>query len=211
MEEVEWWEFDTVEELAEQVVGDVGFVIESAAEGHGGARIALPGRDLPQPLYKALLTAKALDWSRVTIVPTHEGGPGQGAALTAMFGAKGATVIDFGGEVAAANKRLAELHWPLDLVLLAVADDGSVAGIGPADLDAAMTAPRGRNLIAARGGVSLTAGAITSARAIMLVVHGREQRDVVERAIKDGPLSAAPIGRVLAEIDGAVDIFWSAE
>lgn len=210
MEEIEWWEFDTVEELAEQVAGDIGFVVESAAEGHGGARIALPGRELPQPLYKALMTAKALDWSRVTIVPTHEVS-GQSKALTAMFGPKKATILDLDGGAPDVNARLAELHWPLDLALLTVGEDGSVAGIVPDNLDAALTAPRGRHAVASGQGVSLTAGAIASARASMIVLTGAQQRETVERALKDGPLSSLPIGRVLAEIDTAVDIFWSAE
>jgi 6-phosphogluconolactonase len=37
MDEIEWWEFDTAAELAEQVVGDIGFVIESAVGAHGNA------------------------------------------------------------------------------------------------------------------------------------------------------------------------------
>ncbi len=47
MDEVEWWEFDTPAEMAEQVAGDIGFVIESATEGHAGARLALPGGRTP--------------------------------------------------------------------------------------------------------------------------------------------------------------------
>ena len=30
MAEVEWWEFDSAAEMAEQVAGDIAFVIESA-------------------------------------------------------------------------------------------------------------------------------------------------------------------------------------
>ena len=210
MDEVEWWEFDTPAELAEQVVGDIGFVLESAAEGHGGARIAMPGRDLPKELYRALLTAKGLDWSKVTIVPTHDStsGAGQAEALQAMFGAKGANVVELadGG----ADVRLGELHWPLDLALLAVGADGSVGGIRPAIAEPALSAPRARRAVTIGDGVTLTAASLNSARAVMIVLEGAEQRAVVERAIKDGPLSAAPIGRVLAEIDAGVDIFWTA-
>lgn len=210
MDEVEWWEFDTPAELAEQVVGDIGFVLESAAEGHGGARIAMPGRDLPKELYKALLTAKGIKWSDVTIVPTHDGeaGASQSEALQAMFGAKGANVLDLvgvGGDI-----QLAELHWPLDLVLLSVGADGGVAGIRPgAAAEPALSAPRARRAVAAGSGMTLTAASLSAARAVMIVLEGGEQRAVVERAIKDGPLSAAPIGRVLAEIDAGVDIFWT--
>ena len=40
MDEIEWWEFESRAEMAEQVAGDIGFVIESAIEAHGDARVA---------------------------------------------------------------------------------------------------------------------------------------------------------------------------
>jgi 6-phosphogluconolactonase len=45
----------------------------------------------------------------------------------------------------------------------------------------------------------------------MIVVAGAEKRAMLEQAIKEGPLSSVPIGRVLAAIDSPIDIFWSAE
>jgi 6-phosphogluconolactonase len=221
VDEIEWWEFDTPEELAEQAVGDIGFVIDSAVEAHGSARLALPGRDGPQELYRALLAAKSVDWSRVTLLPTHDAlaGPVNGQALQALFGAKGAHVIslvengagDAAGAGRSADARLGELHWPLDLVLLTVGPGGQVAGIAPGSgMDAALSGPKGRRAVGTDSAVTLTAGAIASARAVMLVLSGPEQRQLVERAIKDGPLSSAPIGRVLAEIETSVDIFWAA-
>jgi 6-phosphogluconolactonase len=221
MDEIEWWEFETPAELAEQAVGDIGFIIDSAVEAHGGARIALPGRDGPQDLYRALLNAKGIAWPKVTLLPTHEAlsGPVNGETLRALFGAKGAYLVPLldgeasdAQEVARqADSRLGEIHWPLDLVLLTVGDDGQVAGIAPGpDMDAAVSGPRGRRVVGIGGGVTLTAGAIASARAVMLVLTGPEQRRIVEQAIKDGPLSASPVGRVLASIDAAIDIFWTA-
>jgi 6-phosphogluconolactonase len=44
----------------------------------------------------------------------------------------------------------------------------------------------------------------------MLVLTGDDKRALVEQAIKDGPLSPLPIGRVLAEAEQAVDIHWMA-
>jgi 6-phosphogluconolactonase len=217
MDEIEWWEFDTPAELAEQAVGDIGFVIDSAVEAHGGARIALPGRDGPQELYRALLASKGIDWSKVTLLPTHERKNGaNGQALQALFGPKGAEIVSLGGEGAedagrAVDARLADMRWPLDLVLLTVGADGQAAGIVPGpEMDAAVSGPKGRRAVGSGGGVTLTAAAIASARAVMLVLSGPEQRELVERAIKDGPLSALPIGRVLADIDTSVDIFWAA-
>ena len=57
--------------------------------------------------------------------------------------------------------------------------------------------------------VTLTGGAILSARTILITVTGQEKRDLLEQAIADGQSSKLPIGRVLAEIDQPIDIHWA--
>src|SRR3954466_6523654 len=72
MDEIEWWEFDSAKELAEQAAGDIGFVIESALEAHGDARVALPGEDGLAPVFSALAKSKGFDWSKVSLLPTAD-------------------------------------------------------------------------------------------------------------------------------------------
>ncbi|HEY0625605.1 MAG TPA: 6-phosphogluconolactonase [Allosphingosinicella sp.] len=234
MEEVEWWEFDTAAEMAEQAAGDICFVIESAIEAHGGARIAVPGGSTPDPVFRALLEKK-VDWSKVTILPTDDrlvplnDVLSHYCKLESLFGPEGANVVPLVDEGVLdnyreagrlADERLKELQWPLDLVWLNIGLDGHTAGIfqGP-DFDRAITGPRERMAVGVHPSpmpqeapvdrVTLTAAAVSSARAVMLVVNGHGKREVLEEAIKEGPLSSKPIGRVLAEIDAAVDIFWN--
>jgi 6-phosphogluconolactonase len=236
MEEIEWWEFDSAAEMAGQVAGDIGFVIESAVAAHGSARIALPpGREY-EVIHAALAARKDIDWAKLTLVPTDDRlvpstdeSSGYGA-LARTFGGKGATIValadenalgDYGEAGRLADARLATLEWPLDLVWLGVGADGHSLGMfaGP-DLDRALSGPRERRAVgvrpdpmpagAAGDRVTLTASAVSSARAVMVTLFGDEQRSVLESAIKDGPLSDKPIGRLLAEIDSPVDIFWSA-
>ena len=230
MDEIEWWEFDSGSELAEQAAGDIGFVIESALEAHGGARIALPGHGAPDALFSALLQNRSIDWKRVTILPTDDRlAPldHQDSAfrkLQGMFAATGAEIVSLVDEAALddvreagrlADARLSLLNWPLDLACLAVGSEGHVAGMLPGpDLQAALSGPRERRAVGLRpeGGeplVTLTAAALSSARAVMLVLDGSEKREVLERAIREGPLASAPVGRLLAAIDAPVDIFWS--
>lgn len=237
MEELEWWEFDTPAEMAEQVAGDIGFVIESAVEAHGGARIALPGGRAPDILFPALLKNKSIDWTKVTILPTDDrlvpldDELSNYSKLQKAFGKTGAEIISLVDEAVLgdpmeagrlADSRLAQLHWPLDLVCLGMGTDGHTASILPGpDLEKALTGPRERRVVGVHPNpmppeapverVTLTASAITSARAVMIVLTGDEKRRVLEAAIKEGPLSTAPIGRLLAELDAAIDIFWSAE
>ena len=236
MDEVEWWEFESPAQMAEQVAGDIGFVIESAIEAHGGARLAVPGGKTPDVVYEALLKNKAIDWSKVTLIPTDDRLVGLDDALSnhaklqGYFGTTGAEIVSLVDEVALgdyreagrlADERLKLLHWPLDLVWLGMGADGHTASIFPGpDLDHAISAPRERRAVGVRPDplppeapverVTLTVSALSSARAVMVTITGAEKRRVLEEALKEGPLSSKPIGRVLAEIDAATDIFWTA-
>jgi 6-phosphogluconolactonase len=57
--------------------------------------------------------------------------------------------------------------------------------------------------------ITLSRAAIVSAKALMIAVTGDAKRKVIEAAIKQGPASAYPIGRVLADAELPVDIHWS--
>jgi 6-phosphogluconolactonase len=237
MDEIEWWEFDNAREMAEQAAGDIGFVIESAVEAHKGARIALPGGEAADLICGQLARSKAIDWSKVTVMPTDDRLVPLGDALShyrkleGFFAAKGAEIVSLVDEAALgdrqeagrlADARLSLVGWPLDLACLTMGDDGHTAGIFPGpDFERAVAGPRERRAVGVRPEsmpreapverVTLTAAALSSARAIMIVIAGAEKRRLLEQAIKEGPLSSAPIGRVLAAVEAPIDIFWSAE
>ena len=234
MDEIEWWEFDSPAEMAEQVAGDIGFIIESALQAHGGARIAVPGGRTPDIIYEALLANKAIDWAKVTLIPTDDrlvplDDPRSNyARLNGYFGRKGTNIISLVDEASLddyreagrlADQRLGMLDWPLDLVWLGMGPGGHTASLFPGpDLDRAIAGPRERRAVGVRPDpmpvgaavdrVTLTSAAIASARAVMIAITGEEKKKVLEQAIREGPLAGAPIGRVIAELDVPIDIFW---
>src|ERR1041385_5931596 len=71
MIEAEWWEYDSLDELADAVAGDVGFIVESAIDARNASLIAVPGGRTGPTIFPKL-AAQNQQWKRVTIVPTDD-------------------------------------------------------------------------------------------------------------------------------------------
>ena len=231
MIEAEWWDYDSVDELADAVAGDVGFIVESALDARGACLLALPGGKTPRPVFAKLAAAK-LDWRNVTIIPTDDRlVPMQDErsnvrAIAQAFLPTGARVIPIAAEIDdyrlagnSADARLQDLAWPPDLCWLGMGEDGHTASIfaGP-DLADALDAPKARRAVGVMPDpmpadapvprVTLTRAAILSARTILITITGADKRELLEGAIADGQSSKLPIGRVLAEAEQPIDIHW---
>jgi 6-phosphogluconolactonase len=232
MVEAEWWEYDSLDELADAVAGDVGFIVESAVDARGSSLIALPGGSTGQAVFPKL-AAQQLPWKKVTIIPTDDrlvpmdDERSNVRAIAKAFLPAGARVIPIAADIAdyrlagnSADARLQDLSWPPDLVWLGMGEDGHTASIfGGPDLQSALDAPKARRAVgvmpdpmpsdAPVARVTLTRAAILSARTVMIAIIGTEKRALLEQAIADGQSSKLPIGRVLAEADQPIDIHWA--
>ena len=231
MIEAEWWEYDSLDELADAVAGDVGFIVESAIDARGSSLIAVPG-GTTGPAVFGKLAAQMLPWKKVTIIPTDDrlvpmdDERSNVRAIAKAFLPLGARVIPIAAEIAdyrlagnSADARLQDLPWPPDLVWLGMGKDGHTASIfaGP-DLQDALDAPKARRAVGVMPDplppeapvprVTLTRASILSARTVMIVITGDEKRALLEQAIADGQSSKLPIGRVLAEAEQPIDIHW---
>ena len=231
MIEAEWWEYDSLDELADAVAGDIGFIVESAVDARNASLIAVPGGKTG-PVIFPKIAAQQQQWKRVTIIPTDDRLAPMDSelsnvrAIAQAFLPTGARVVPITAEIAdyrlagnSADARLQDLPWPPDLVWLGMGADGHTASIFPGpDLQDALDAPKARRAVgvmpdplpaeAPVARVTLTRAAILSARTILLTITGDAKRELLEGAIADGQSSKLPIGRVLAEAEQPIDIHW---
>ena len=232
MIEAEWWDYESVDELADAVAGDVGFIIQSAVDARDSSLIAVPGGKTGPTIYRKL-AKQQLPWKKVTIIPTDDrlvavdSDLSNVRELARSFLPLGARVVPLTSEAAAdyrlagnaADARLQDLSWPPDLVWLGMGADGHTASIfAGSDLQPALDAPKARRAIgtmpdplpeeAPVARVTLTRAAILAARTVLITITGQHKRDLLEQAIADGQSSRLPIGRVLAEAEQPIDIHW---
>jgi len=231
MIEAEWWEYDSLGELAEAVAGDVGFIVDSAVDARGSSLIAVPGGKTGPAIFPKLASQK-LPWKKVAIIPTDDrlvpmdDERSNVRAIAKTFLPLGARVVPIAADIAdyrlagnSADARLQDLPWPPDLVWLGMGQDGHTASLfaGP-DLQDALDAPKARRAVgvmpdplpqdAPVARVTLTRASILAARTVLITITGDDKRALLEQAIADGQSSKLPIGRVVAEAEQPIDIHW---
>lgn len=226
---IEFRDHDAIDSMAEAVAAEIVAIVAAAIAAKGEALLAFPGGSTPRPIFARLL-ASPLPWQNLIIFPGDDrlvpiDSPlSNFRELDAMFAGTGARLVDLTCAASdyhaagdAADAKLQTLRWPPDLVWLGMGMDGHTASIFPGpDLESALDSPPSRRAVgvlpdplpreAPVARVSLTRPAIRSAQSIAITLRGSDKRDLIERAIAEGPSSQFPVGRVLAGAEAPVRI-----
>jgi 6-phosphogluconolactonase len=184
--------------------------LRTAIAARGRATLAVSGGKSPIALFERL-REQALDWSRVTLLLVDERcvphdhadsntalvrqhllhGAAAAAAFATLFDAVPAADLSDAALIAlvsAANLRLSAIHFPLDVVVLGMGEDGHTASLFPAapGLDHALTSagPMAwvRPATAPHARLTLTLAVLLAARHLHLSIAGDAKRKVYQAA-----------------------------
>lgn len=215
------------------IAAHIASALRAAIAERGRASLAVSGGKSPIPMFEAL-REQDLDWSRVTVVLVDErvvprdhqaSNTGlvarhllQGAAAAARF-------VHFFGELPAqfnaevldalvqdATRRIADLPWPLDVVVLGMGEDAHTASLFPGAPGYARaiatddplawvvpdTAPHAR--------LSFTLHALLQARELLLSISGDTKLSVYRRAAEKAD-PALPVSLILHQTRTPVSVW----
>lgn len=219
------------------IAAHVADALRAAISERGQASLAVSGGKSPIPMFEAL-REQDLDWSKVSIVLVdervvprdHDASntalvarhllQGQAAAarfllffreLTPVFNAE---VLD--ALVSDATGRIADLPWPLDVVVLGMGEDAHTASLFPGapgyaraiatDEKLAWVVPEQAPIPAPHARLSLTLHALLAARELLLSISGETKLAVYRRAAQKAD-PALPISLVLNQTQTPVNVF----
>lgn len=232
MGEPRMMEFKTGDDLAVALAGRVAEALAAAVEKDGTASLAVSGGSTPRAFFLALSRQK-IAWNKVTVtlvderfVPSsHERSNHrlvatlllQNEAAFAEFVplfADGVGAPEAAGQAADA---LAAIKQPLDAIILGMGTDGHTASWFPESdkLDTVTDPATPATVLAidAPGAgetrLTLTLPVVAKAKLCILHIEGNGKRDVLDRALQPGPVSALPIRAALRKTGSPLQIYWA--
>jgi 6-phosphogluconolactonase len=227
---IERFEYPDARAMRGAVVDVMADAIEGAVSERGAAVLAVSGGKSPVPLFETLC-AMDLPWDRVTItlvderfLPTDHADSNEalvrqhllqkGAARARFVGLRnsgsgpvGAASLE--AAATAADRSLATLPQPFDVIVLGMGEDGHTASWLPdGDRLGAALDPAGEHLVvpivapsapATPNRLTLTLPVIARARTVLLPLEGAGKLATLERALQPGPVDELPIRAALTQ------------
>jgi len=225
-----WHEFATPEALAKTFAGRIAKVLAGSIKSRGHALLAVSGGTTPVHLFKAL-SETDLDWPHVTItlvderfVPPSSSRSNEGLVRRDLLRGKAAAAhfaglyhqaptVEEGAKKAEAA--LSSLPFPFDFVVLGMGPDGHTASFFPDDPNLARPLDlSGKRIIlpvhaesAGEPRLTFSLPKLVEARNLALHIEGMDKKQMLEKALGDGP--RLPIRAVFDAAAEPVAIYWA--
>ena len=218
--------------LAETLAHDVASTLSAAVATRGVASLVVSGGSTPRPFFAAL-ASKDLPWDKVWVTLADERwvpadressnealvrehllvGPAARARFVGLW--KDSPTPEDGQTLC--EQALTTVPRPFDVLVLGMGGDGHTASLFPdaAELAAGLDLSNGALCLPVRPPeaphprMSLTLAALVASRQVILHITGADKRQVLDRALGDGPEDELPIRGVLRHFDRGVDLYWA--
>ncbi len=225
-------DFTDRKSLVEYLVLQIAELLSAGIADNGRASIAVSGGSTPVELFERL-SLLDISWKDITITlvderwvePTDDDSNErltrthllQNKAAAATFvGMKNGAITAGDGE-AECEQNFKKIPQPFDVLILGMGGDGHTASLFPGSekLSAATAMDSGRTcmalapLTAPHERMSLTLPVILASRQIFLHIVGQEKREVLDKAMTDGPIEEMPIRFVLKQPATPLSVYWA--
>ncbi len=218
--------------LAKELANKVASLLAKGIKQNGIASLAVSGGSTPVELFERL-SGMDIPWKNVVISQVDERWVSpddkdsnerlvrthllKHKAVVAQFsGMKNDAATAGQGEIKC-EEQLKKVPLPFDVLILGMGDDGHTASLFPGakklfaatDMNSGRTCMALAPVTAPHERMSLTLPVILSANNIFLHIVGRAKREVLERAMADGPAEKMPIRFVLRQEKNPVSVYWA--
>jgi len=217
-----------VNELSDQI----GTFLTAGITDNGQASLAVSGGSTPVELFKQL-SGLDIPWQDVVItlvderwVEPADNDSNEHLVRTHLLKnrAADATFVGMKNEAATAGagekeceQRLHDIARPFDVLILGMGGDGHTASLFPGaeKLAAATDMNSGRTCMgiapvtAPHERMTLTLPAILDSRQIILHITGEGKKQVLDKAMQDGPTRDMPIRFILRQQTTPVTVYWA--
>ena len=220
-------------DLARGLAAHLANQLRTAISDRGQALLAVSGGTSAIALFEAL-RQQPLDWAKVSVILVDERcvghdhadsntalvrqhllqGQAAAARLPAFFDAVPESLDDAALDklVRQANRRLAQLHWPIDVAVLGMGEDGHTASLFP-DAPGLEKALRSsgplawvRPATAPHARLTLTLPALLASRELVLSIAGEAKHAVYRQALLEAD-PALPVSLVLHQHQTPVSVW----